>query len=271
MELVLLRVLQVSPMKADAVAMDGEENLFTWIRNNNKKVTVIDRAFSLQSYIPAQHTPRSSGAFKSCPPKEPVEEPLFSSLPSLSPFSSLLSPAPTPPLKSSSSAHLIPNLLTTCACTTDDEIVSRVGAHVASDHIANFIFTQLHSLEDYFARIASSSSSSSSSSPSPATTSLPPDAVDSGLLPTGGLSFEDILKEMDDRVGRIYEALPPHSLFIAVTGRGPIIDIYRLQKEKQNRPGGWTKLKDRMLCEAVQEARKGKCFWAVKPLPKPAE
>jgi hypothetical protein len=197
----------------------------------------------------------------------------------LLPTPTALLPLPSSSSSSSSSSSFVPppNLLTTCACNTDEEIVDRLTAHLGSDSRADFIFTQLHTFEDHFASCARQSGGSAAGSGGP----LPP--------PPG--SFEKHLADIDQRVGRIYDALPPNGLLMVVTGRGPIVDVFRyaprltpqsslpltassglwsrplrrLQREKKDEGPAWTPERDRTLQEAVEWARKGRTFWAVKP------
>jgi hypothetical protein len=279
MELILLKVAQagVHVSKSGDVEVsdkDDGENLFIKVRNANRKVTVIDRLVALQRYVPPQRTRGPADAFMPSPSK------LAKAGDGLLPTPTALLPLPS---SSSSSSSFVPppNLLTTCACNTDEEIVDRLTAHLGSDSRADFIFTQLHTFEDHFASCARQSGGS---------------AAGSGGPPPPG-SFEKHLADIDQRVGRIYDALPPNGLLMVVTGRGPIVDVFRyapplthpkampatvslplavwyglwvwslrrLQREKKDEGPAWTPERDRALQEAVEWARKGRTFWAVKP------
>ncbi|CAL8460741.1 g272 [Coccomyxa elongata] len=83
-------------------------------------------------------------------------------------------------------------------------------------------------------------------------------------------AMEQILKQLDERLGRIYAALPFNAMLIVAAGQGDTAEVRRLQEQKWRRQQAldglppWSVESEGLLAEAMVNALHGLCFCTVK-------
>ncbi|BDA41970.1 Small RNA degrading nuclease 5 [Coccomyxa sp. Obi] len=107
----------------------------------------------------------------------------------------------------------------------------------------------------------------------PETTAASPEAVlakEREVAAADEAAMEQILKQLDERLGRIYAALPPNAMLIVAAGQGDTAEVRRLQEQKWRRQQGldglppWSVESEGLLAEAMVNALHGLCFCTVK-------
>jgi hypothetical protein len=95
----------------------------------------------------------------------------------------------------------------------------------------------------------------------------PPVSVGPALDEEGKAQLPERLSQMDERVKRIYDALPTNSLFIVLTSRGHLKHVSALQRQKNEymqQRKLWTFEQEMELVRAVETARSGLAFFCFK-------
>lgn len=140
-------------------------------------------------------------------------------------------------------------------CSSDDECIGNVSEELRVG-VSRFVWTQFHDLSSYVRAqhsdiVPFDDNSTDVHSPGP------------------GLGDEEQIKKhlqaMDNRITRAWNALPPSSILIMLTGQANMNDCRRIWEWKKDPRNEWTEKENQLLEKAVSAARAGVAFIAVKP------
>jgi len=145
-------------------------------------------------------------------------------------------------------------------CQSDEEVVGKFSEVLKETDKSQFIFSQLQEFICYLKSV----SSSSNKAKVPSTETVESEEEDQKPKQRTIGTLEETLKEIDDRILKIYDDLPENSFLVVTSGQVHLNDISRLLSEKKENESTWNGLQDQELESAVTKGREGITLFALK-------